>query len=527
MAQRVQQEKMAGGGSDLNCRVFIRDQNPENQSPEEQFFYDFIFRLFKENKVEIASAITKPFPFLMGLRDRDFIPEEMYEHFQEACRNLVPMETVAYNVLSELEKTFDTTVLNTLFSKVNLKAYPDLLEVCRSFQNVIHENFHCPVTDDEETKEILNFQKNHEQGGSLPEAGIPGYLGDEQQHMSTREEDSSYDPNSSMQTQKTTNKSAQESRQTVCSERSRVRMNNVSVLEDRPSLLPDDEQVFREHEDPQGTYDADSEEIPKLLPINEEVSLELTDLQRDEGRELEEIPQLLPYDGEVICDLKAPEMTNAGDIEKVLSLLPAEEEDDSNAYWEPYDKEEFQEALSSPSRSEPEAELSVPTGGKKMYSDITCFSEDEPGSPEAMTESSQARDTTDNVNLGNNSTLGRIKRKRKIKKGHSWTRIKRKQWRAPRDKVSRELDTPQMSREGESEEPLTSSLLPSDGQELPAPGNERCSCVMCSRSSRSAPPSEQTAQGSEKCTCVMCFRKAVRRSPAPRTKRRQAAIEEQ
>ncbi|XP_066201379.1 nuclear body protein SP140-like protein isoform X2 [Saccopteryx leptura] len=518
MAQHVQQEKMARRGSDLNYRIFIRDQNPENQSPEEQFFYDFIFRLFKENKVEIASAITKPFPFLMGLRDRDFIPEEMYEHFQEACRNLVPMETVAYNVLSELEKTFDTTVLNTLFSKVNLRAYPDLLEVCRSFQNAIHENFHCPVTDDEETKEILNFQKHHEQGGSLPEAGIPGYLGDEQ-HVSTRKEDSSCDPNSSMQTQETTDKSAEESQQTVCCEHSPVQMNNVSALEDSPSLLPDDEQVFHEHEDLQGTRDVDSDEIPKLLPITEEVSLELTDLQMDERRDSEEIPQLLPYDGEVTCDFKAPEMTNERVIEKVLSLLPAEEEEDSSAYWEPYDREELQEALSSPSRSEP-AELSVPTGGNKAYSDVMCSSEDEPGSLEAVTESSRARDTTDNVALGNSSTLGRIKRKRKKKKGHSWTRMKRKQWRNPCGKVSGEVEVPQTSREGESGEPPTSSPLPGDGQELPTHGNERCSCVMCSGSSRSGPASEQTAPGRKKCTCVMCFRKAVRRGPAAGTKRR-------
>ncbi|KAF5915824.1 hypothetical protein HPG69_019056 [Diceros bicornis minor] len=107
--------------------MFPGDQNPEDPNSEEQFFYDLIFRLFKENKVEIASAITKPFPLLMGLRDRGFIPEQI---------NLVPVERVVYDVLSELEKTFDKSVLDALFSKVNLRAYPDLLEICRSFQNV-------------------------------------------------------------------------------------------------------------------------------------------------------------------------------------------------------------------------------------------------------------------------------------------------------------------------------------------------------------------------------------------------------
>lgn len=45
------------------------------------------------------------------------------------------MERVAYNVLIEPEDEFDMAVLNALFSMVNLKAYPDLLEICRSFQN--------------------------------------------------------------------------------------------------------------------------------------------------------------------------------------------------------------------------------------------------------------------------------------------------------------------------------------------------------------------------------------------------------
>lgn len=59
------------------------DEYPEDQSPEEQLFYEFIFSLFRENKVEIASAITKPFPLLMGLRDRGYIPEQMYEVSEE------------------------------------------------------------------------------------------------------------------------------------------------------------------------------------------------------------------------------------------------------------------------------------------------------------------------------------------------------------------------------------------------------------------------------------------------------------
>lgn len=67
----------------LLLRMFTGNQNPEDQTPEEQFFYEFILKLFKENKVEIASAIKKPFPLLMGLRDRGFIPEQKYEVSEE------------------------------------------------------------------------------------------------------------------------------------------------------------------------------------------------------------------------------------------------------------------------------------------------------------------------------------------------------------------------------------------------------------------------------------------------------------
>ncbi|XP_008586627.1 PREDICTED: nuclear body protein SP140-like [Galeopterus variegatus] len=126
---------MAGAGGDPHFRRVPEDRNTGDQHLEEEIFYELIFRHFRENKVEIASAITRPFPFLMILRDHDFISEQMFEHFQETCRNLVPMPRVMYDVLSELEKTFDESLLPTLFSKSNLKAYPDLNEILRNFQN--------------------------------------------------------------------------------------------------------------------------------------------------------------------------------------------------------------------------------------------------------------------------------------------------------------------------------------------------------------------------------------------------------
>ncbi|KAM5228698.1 nuclear body protein SP140-like protein [Ctenodactylus gundi] len=123
--------RSARRGSGARRRVVTEDQNMQKQTSHE-----LIFKHFRANKVEIASAITRPFPFLMSLRDRAFISEQKYEHFQETCRNLVPVTRVAYDVLSELEKTFDLSLLKVLFSKTNLKAYPDLNDVLKSFQKV-------------------------------------------------------------------------------------------------------------------------------------------------------------------------------------------------------------------------------------------------------------------------------------------------------------------------------------------------------------------------------------------------------
>lgn len=53
---------------------------------------------------------------------------------QEAYRNLVPTEKIIYNVLGYLEKMLDWSLLKVLFSRVNLKEYPGLIEIQRSFE---------------------------------------------------------------------------------------------------------------------------------------------------------------------------------------------------------------------------------------------------------------------------------------------------------------------------------------------------------------------------------------------------------
>ncbi|XP_005395476.1 PREDICTED: sp110 nuclear body protein [Chinchilla lanigera] len=91
---------------------------------------------FMQQKLEIAYAINKPFPFFELLRDKSFISESTYTESLEACRNLVPVCRVVYNILTKLEKTFNLSLLVTLFGQINLYEYPSLKKILRSFINV-------------------------------------------------------------------------------------------------------------------------------------------------------------------------------------------------------------------------------------------------------------------------------------------------------------------------------------------------------------------------------------------------------
>uniref|UniRef100_A0A8D2CV28 HSR domain-containing protein n=1 Tax=Sciurus vulgaris TaxID=55149 RepID=A0A8D2CV28_SCIVU len=97
---------------------------------EEALLQHFICR-----KLEIAYAIQKPFPFFEGLRDKSFITDKMYRESLEACTNLVPVSRVAYNILTKLEKSFNLSLLVTLFSQINLREYPNLMEIWGSFRS--------------------------------------------------------------------------------------------------------------------------------------------------------------------------------------------------------------------------------------------------------------------------------------------------------------------------------------------------------------------------------------------------------
>ncbi|XP_030772806.1 nuclear body protein SP140-like protein isoform X2 [Rhinopithecus roxellana] len=119
---------------------------------------------FKENKVEIANAITKPFPFLESLRHNSFITEKIYTDSQEACINLIPVQRVVYQALCHLEKVFDCSVLSVLFSRINLKEYPDLIEVHKSFKKVLPFS---QKRDGKETPKMSSFQPSCKQGHNV------------------------------------------------------------------------------------------------------------------------------------------------------------------------------------------------------------------------------------------------------------------------------------------------------------------------------------------------------------------------
>ncbi|XP_036092048.1 sp110 nuclear body protein isoform X5 [Rousettus aegyptiacus] len=101
------------------------------QALEEALLQHFMYR-----KLEISYAIRKPFPFFEGLRDKSFITERTYRESMEACRNLVPVSRVVYNILTKLENSFSLSFLQMLFSQINLREYPDLMMIFKSFKSV-------------------------------------------------------------------------------------------------------------------------------------------------------------------------------------------------------------------------------------------------------------------------------------------------------------------------------------------------------------------------------------------------------
>uniref|UniRef100_A0A8C0P061 SP140 nuclear body protein n=1 Tax=Canis lupus familiaris TaxID=9615 RepID=A0A8C0P061_CANLF len=300
-------------------------QNPEDQMSEEQVFYEFIFRLFKENKVEIASAIKKPFPLLMGLRDRGFIPEQMFQHFQEACRNLVPVERVIYDVLSELEKTFDKTVLDALFSNLNLKAYPDLLEICRSFQNESCERSLLQVNNIRGLEDTPSLQPHEGQVSCEHEAP-----------------------------QRTSGGDIEEIPELLPGNGGALQMDEGGESEEMSRLLLYDREVTCDPGVPSMTNEEEPEEMPEempSLPAEEEQEHDDAHWEASDEEEPQEALSSPPTCGPGSHDPEALQMISEEEPEEMPSQVLSDGEESSSACLEMCDQEDLQEDLSSPPES--------------------------------------------------------------------------------------------------------------------------------------------------------------------------------
>ncbi|XP_032755487.1 nuclear body protein SP140-like protein [Rattus rattus] len=133
---------------------------------KKEHFNEVFLNYFKENKVEIAHAITKLFPFLESLRDRSFITDKIYADSYEACGNSIPVEKVVYNVLSHLEKLPDPSFLWALFNRVNLKEYPALREIYKSLETELQDRY-SPQRRKQEEQKLATMQPSYEQGTNL------------------------------------------------------------------------------------------------------------------------------------------------------------------------------------------------------------------------------------------------------------------------------------------------------------------------------------------------------------------------
>ncbi|XP_033085811.1 nuclear body protein SP140 isoform X8 [Trachypithecus francoisi] len=461
-------------------RMVTDIQNAEDQNLQEQVCPEPIFRFFREHKVEIASAITRPFPFLMGLRDRSFISEQMYEHFQEAFRNLVPVTRVMYCVLSELEKTFGWSHLEALFSRINLMAYPDLNEIYRSFQNVCYE--HPPlqmnnVIELEDRPRLLpygqqeNSNAGHEMGDvAVPQEALssspkcePGFSSESCEQLALPNADGGdtedapsllpgggvscelaiqtdegeldemptllpYDTevleSNRMTDAATTYSTAPGKKEGDEEGRNSPRKRNQDKEKYQESPAARDRETF-DLKTPQITNEGEPEKGLCLLPDEGEEGGDDCS-QMCDGEEPQEASSSLARCGSENLDLKTPQITNEGEPEKGLCLLPDEGEVSSELEDHPMNEEGEAEELacSLPHDDVSGAEQSAYENEK--CSCVMCFSEEVPGGPEVKMESDQACGTMDTVDIGNNSTLGKPKRKKRKKRGHCWTRVRRR-----------------------------------------------------------------------------------------------------
>ncbi|XP_021571678.1 nuclear body protein SP140-like, partial [Carlito syrichta] len=197
-------------------------------------------------------------------------------------------------------------------------------------------------------------------------------------------------------------------------------------LQETLSSPPEHGPVSSEQVALHGTNGEDAEEIPKGPPCGEGVSREFA-LQIGEEKS-EEMPELLVYNREasVSCEQVALQQSNGEDVDEIPKWPPGDGEVSGKLEDRQMNKEGQSTDLTSRLLHCEGPGAEQPGFGNEKCSCVMCFSKDGPESPEARIEIGQVCGTTDTVDIGSNSTLGKARRKRRKKKGHSWTRIKRR-----------------------------------------------------------------------------------------------------